>query len=1183
VDGLGRTVETITRHNEGQTPGVTERKILAEYGAIGGPVVITREEDGVKVSRRAVYDTLGQLRLNLGLDFGKWEYRYDKLGQLIETIGPTGNIGTYEYDAAGRQTRESYNGSVEAEYFYDQYPGDAVLGLADNFEWEGYPAYGVTIGRMVAVKDRTGVSLSAADFGSYSESWRVVNPDTRIYHFATKINGAGELIYAEDPDGAKSYADYYESGAIKGTSTEVWRNNVWERKQIVEDTKYNYAGQAELVTFGDGGNTKLWSGFNPVTHQSRATVVQQNRSGTKATLLAFGYQYDVQGKLEGIADWRGRTSGQGTTIPDLSIPHPSTLHGEVSGYQQFGFPSDFDADMRPPSELSAGGTPTGWPVGMTPSDAVFEYDTLNQLTGETRQYITGSGDDVVMNKEGQAGQRRTRSVTWDHDSQGSMKEWVEGGDNPAASVNLGRALGHITNGYQLNLTAGCDMNWYANNTTAPTNCYKPDALYFAENLDEVGAGRGTCVWLTYDNAGRMVKQIIRTGCSTCAFGGGTGDTGATCPGAPEVGTRGTAGYLPRVDAEIIRYEYGWNAQGQLSGAKKYVNNTEKVTMTYAYDASGGRVIREKFDDPTNIYQDLYISSGYERRQVQLQNVSHTPLSINNTDAGEKTFENIDGTRLVKYAAGARVQQKFLESQNKLEDAQIFLSFDNHLGSTSAVIDYDDGKLVEWNTNFAYGASESSWKNPDTKYDNAYEPYGFTGKEEDEAVGLHYFGARYYSSYIGRWLNPDPPVVHGGGYTNFYNYGGNSPYIYVDPDGNFIQAIIGAIVGFIVGVVTTVATGGNWKQALLNGLIGAVVGAATGGVGSAVSSAAVSAGASAFSAAVAGAVAASATAAAINFTISVASGANAGQAAINAGISFAVGVIGGVAGAGIGTTGIGQAGSYLANTAINAGLSATATVIKAAAYSGGDLSEADFDDTMRDWAIGTLIGTAASAVSAGVEGLGGNGEANNGSGESPSAAQSVDTRYEKWGKTKLGSNWRVSAANNSLNDGEVKLTDWNGNIHELGSKTQAMNWAYDQSLGGPQDNATYNGESVTLAGRREVQITFYQKRGSDQIYAVADVGEWNEGTMAAPNKYSLQKDSSISIIATAHTHPWSNTGDSPDYLVVENRVTNMPLSGMHPSALDYQSNMTLREQYPQQKPIGYVISNRNKFTAYRGYR
>ena len=35
--------------------------------------------------------------------------------------------------------------------------------------------------------------------------------------------------------------------------------------------------------------------------------------------------------------------------------------------------------------------------------------------------------------------------------------------------------------------------------------------------------------------------------------------------------------------------------------------------------------------------------------------------------------------------------------------------------------------------------------------NAEEPYGFTGKEEDKEVGLHYFGARYYSSYVGRWI------------------------------------------------------------------------------------------------------------------------------------------------------------------------------------------------------------------------------------------------------------------------------------------------------------------------------------------------------------------------------------------------------------------------------------------------
>jgi hypothetical protein len=37
-----------------------------------------------------------------------------------------------------------------------------VLGLADNPLWEGYPPYAVTIGSLVAVKDQSGVTISAA-------------------------------------------------------------------------------------------------------------------------------------------------------------------------------------------------------------------------------------------------------------------------------------------------------------------------------------------------------------------------------------------------------------------------------------------------------------------------------------------------------------------------------------------------------------------------------------------------------------------------------------------------------------------------------------------------------------------------------------------------------------------------------------------------------------------------------------------------------------------------------------------------------------------------------------------------------------------------------------------------------------------------------------------------------------
>jgi RHS repeat-associated protein len=239
-----------------------------------------------------------------------------------------------------------------------------------------------------------------------------------------------------------------------------------------------------------------------------------------------------------------------------------------------------------------------------------------------------------------------------------------------------------------------------------------------------------------------------------------------------------------VVSEAKVYEYVWNALGQLVQAERLGGpngGSPELTMTYRYDASGARVVREKSDVAGGIdqvRQDLYISGGYEVRQVQLQDDLGNPVSVNSASLEGARYEEVEGTRLVKYAFGARVQWKVEDGEDGLdlsEEPQIFLSFSNHLGSTTAVVDYGDGTLVSYRTSYAYGSDESEWKNSDPKYDNTDEPYGFTGKEEDEDVGLHYFGARYYSSYLGRWISPDPPVVHGGAIGNYYQYGGNSPY------------------------------------------------------------------------------------------------------------------------------------------------------------------------------------------------------------------------------------------------------------------------------------------------------------------------------------------------------------------------------------------------------------------------
>jgi RHS repeat-associated protein len=81
----------------------------------------------------------------------------------------------------------------------------------------------------------------------------------------------------------------------------------------------------------------------------------------------------------------------------------------------------------------------------------------------------------------------------------------------------------------------------------------------------------------------------------------------------------------------------------------------------------------------------------------------------------------------------------------------------------------------------------------------YKPYGdrikreagskdtawYTGKQEEAAFGLTYFGARWYDPNMGRFLAMDPVGFSPDNIHSFskYAYANNNPYKYLDPDGN----------------------------------------------------------------------------------------------------------------------------------------------------------------------------------------------------------------------------------------------------------------------------------------------------------------------------------------------------------------------------------------------------------------
>jgi len=73
---------------------------------------------------------------------------------------------------------------------------------------------------------------------------------------------------------------------------------------------------------------------------------------------------------------------------------------------------------------------------------------------------------------------------------------------------------------------------------------------------------------------------------------------------------------------------------------------------------------------------------------------------------------------------------------------------------------------------------------------------FTGKQEESALGINYFGARWYHPEVGRFLVIDPVGVSPDNIHSFnrYGYANQNPYGFVDPDGRDSQEAEWAALG-----------------------------------------------------------------------------------------------------------------------------------------------------------------------------------------------------------------------------------------------------------------------------------------------------------------------------------------------------------------------------------------------------
>jgi RHS repeat-associated protein len=180
--------------------------------------------------------------------------------------------------------------------------------------------------------------------------------------------------------------------------------------------------------------------------------------------------------------------------------------------------------------------------------------------------------------------------------------------------------------------------------------------------------------------------------------------------------------------------YTWNARNQLASM-----SGPGMTANFQYDASGNRVTKTINGVSTN-----YLYDGANI----VQELSGTSPTANLLNGGvDKVLTRSDG-------AGTRTP---------LTDLQ---------GSVVALAD-DTGTLQTEYTYDPFGNTTSSGA-------SSASSSKYTGREDD-ATGLYYYRARYYSPSLQRFISEDP-IGLGGGDANFYAYVGNDPINSVDPSG-----------------------------------------------------------------------------------------------------------------------------------------------------------------------------------------------------------------------------------------------------------------------------------------------------------------------------------------------------------------------------------------------------------------
>ena len=755
-------------------------------------------------TRNFHYDTLSRLILAYNPESGDDSYTYDANDNVLSKTSPAINGGTgtqtlyYAYDCMNRLVSK-WLGTAPA------LPGCTVISptvtaaLLDTYNY-GYTGVGCNaVGRLInehaynnstLVDKRTNVCYDTMGRLTF-ENQIPYSPTGTIYPFTYTYDWSGNPITANNG----LVASNEQTPCTSTGSSDLCFNFAYDaadRLQVAATTSQpsawtpaaNYPPlllQANTVTTTAFGSGVIDEPYDSMGHLVNAQL--SLATATAAAQLKIGRVYDDRGRITSEADGAYGKRTLATT---------STGQIDIAGAYVSGDTGSVVITLSGgaiPTSVST--TAVNFNGNATAGALAASVESAINTTAATSAYVTASltagGATILLNSTssytGTTANFNVAATITDTStpSYSAVTTNMSGGLNAVSTAYgpiysyLVPADGYAPNGNLLAIDDSVIGPWAYTydtlNRLTGSSSGAPSGAYYA--------GENGC-W-QYDGFGNRKQEAFATiSSNACTASTHTIHQAASYNPANHITASSIAVYdLAGNVTYDTENDYLYDPEGRLCAVYSLVTST---WTQYIYDAEGLRVGKGTLSPST--------TPTSCPAPIAANNYAPTNEYLLDLGGQQVTELTVSGSTVTPLHSNLYAGSHLLATYDLTGTASLHFPFDDPLGSKRLQASPTGAAELNcfslpFGNNIPYGRTTYCPNVGTNTMPDSTEQH-FTGKERDTESGNDYFGARYYSSFMGRFESPDKPFAdqHSGDPQswNLYMYAGDEPLVFVDPTG-----------------------------------------------------------------------------------------------------------------------------------------------------------------------------------------------------------------------------------------------------------------------------------------------------------------------------------------------------------------------------------------------------------------